>query len=1167
VRLISLALTNYGPFRAERIALDPRPGRINLLIAPNGYGKSVLRGAFCDLLFGVHPQTAMGFRFGYAGMRLMAEAVAPDGERFTFGRRKGQGNTLIGADGATLEPAALARLLGATDRALLERLFALDTARLREGGAELLASGGTLADALLSAAGGLRRARQVRQGLEEARDQLAPLRKSQGRPFYRALDRFQEARRRLDAEVLKPDLRVKQETELRQLQTDLHARNKLAEAAAERGARLQRVRRVVGVLRQHDDAADWLARHPDALNLPPETGERLRAADEALRRAEQLLERERGECHDAAERLAQVRYDAAALAAAEAIDRLIDRAGAAEQARRDIPKRAAELEATEAQIARLLGQLGLALPPDRAAEAIPRRADIVAARRLFTGLATLRAERDRLPGEITRAEHAIAAIAEKIARLPATADTSAVAREVRDIRRAGDPAERMEAAARIIAEREAACVAARARLPVRPDGAAPPLPLAAYERLHGAVAAAEAALGQSLHARQELGRALDAERAQHEAIAAAGPLPDAAAIAAARAQRDQGWQLIHRRAFTATPPTAAEEAAWAGTESLALAYERAVNAADMLADQRISETDRLARTAEIARRIADLQARLAAAERACAEAEAACATARAPWQASLAALGLDGGAGLEEVRALLAAHDRLIEADRDLALARDAAERLQAQQAAAAQRLAAALGAGDAHGAADLPVLLRQAEQRIEAAQMADKARAELHGQLNAQQRARDEAADALAQAERRWDALLGQWAQVRQALGRPEQEAPETTEALLDQFAELEAAVQRADELRRRLREMQEELAGFGADATGLAKRLAPGHAGADAFAIAAALRELLTQHRRNKTQWDTLHTQHERARERVRAQEAEYARRAIELRALLDSIGAASATEAQPLVALAAERAAQVETLRRCAAQLARDGDGHDVNALRLEAAQCAIDQVPGEIEAADAERRRATQEAQELTARIARMQAEMDAQARATGALEAAAEQQAAAAAIARALDDALLLHLAALLLEQAIDEVDAAGSSALLTRIGARFRTITAGAYERLVAEDSGDGAARLLAVERGFPDERKAIAELSDGTRDQLFLALRLVAIEDHVAAAPPLPFIGDDILQTFDDGRAMAALEALLELSAHVQVILLSHHPHLLALARDLGRGNVHVCEIAAVPA
>ena len=52
-------------------------------------------------------------------------------------------------------------------------------------------------------------------------------------------------------------------------------------------------------------------------------------------------------------------------------------------------------------------------------------------------------------------------------------------------------------------------------------------------------------------------------------------------------------------------------------------------------------------------------------------------------------------------------------------------------------------------------------------------------------------------------------------------------------------------------------------------------------------------------------------------------------------------------------------------------------------------------------------------------------------------------------------------------------------------------------------------------------------------------------------------------MQTFDDARAAAALRALLDLSAHVQVIVLTHHPHVQALARSLPAGTVHTVVLA----
>ena len=205
MRLVSLQLTRYGNFAANRIDFDPLPGRVDTLFAPNGGGKSVVRQAFCDLLFGISGQTPMGFRYGYSGMRITAEAIAPDGTRVAFGRRKGQGNTLVDADGNLDKSGALARLLGRADRGLLQRLFALDTERLRRGGDELLASGGAV------------RRRPPCRGWATWRQGPPPVpRSSSGcscpsqtlpaqRPFYPAVDGLQEARRRAAGALLRPD--------------------------------------------------------------------------------------------------------------------------------------------------------------------------------------------------------------------------------------------------------------------------------------------------------------------------------------------------------------------------------------------------------------------------------------------------------------------------------------------------------------------------------------------------------------------------------------------------------------------------------------------------------------------------------------------------------------------------------------------------------------------------------------------------------------------------------------------------------------------------------------------------------------------------------------------------------------------------------------------------
>ncbi len=78
-----------------------------------------------------------------------------------------------------------------------------------------------------------------------------------------------------------------------------------------------------------------------------------------------------------------------------------------------------------------------------------------------------------------------------------------------------------------------------------------------------------------------------------------------------------------------------------------------------------------------------------------------------------------------------------------------------------------------------------------------------------------------------------------------------------------------------------------------------------------------------------------------------------------------------------------------------------------------------------------------------------------------------------------------------------------------------------------------------------------------GTADQLFLALRLAAMEQAVTAGMALPFLADDLFINFDDGRALAGLRVLAELARSTQVLFFTHHQHLVTLAREaLGPGG-----------
>jgi uncharacterized protein YhaN len=117
-------------------------------------------------------------------------------------------------------------------------------------------------------------------------------------------------------------------------------------------------------------------------------------------------------------------------------------------------------------------------------------------------------------------------------------------------------------------------------------------------------------------------------------------------------------------------------------------------------------------------------------------------------------------------------------------------------------------------------------------------------------------------------------------------------------------------------------------------------------------------------------------------------------------------------------------------------------------------------------------------------------------------------------------------------------------------------MTLGAFSGLRADFDDKGKAALVGV-RASSGQSVSVDGMSDGTCDQLYLALRLALLESYLSEHEPIPFIVDDILIQFDDERAVASLNALAKLSKKTQVIFFTHHEHLVELAREHVDANV----------
>ncbi|WP_394830961.1 AAA family ATPase [Pendulispora rubella] len=249
-------------------------------------------------------------------------------------------------------------------------------------------------------------------------------------------------------------------------------------------------------------------------------------------------------------------------------------------------------------------------------------------------------------------------------------------------------------------------------------------------------------------------------------------------------------------------------------------------------------------------------------------------------------------------------------------------------------------------------------------------------------------------------------------------------------------------------------------------------------------------------------------------------------------------------------AEVALRIDELSRVAAEqrrvLRRAGVRWGQDAFLAEVADAAPELLEHRIAAleqeADALRERARaidQEVGKLTEGLARLD----------GGSRAADEQAAAEAdraALAEDVERYAVLTFAEEILQGSIRRFEREHQPELLLRASGAFARMTRGRYPRI--ERRLDGS---LLVER---DDGRTVHPdaLSTGTREQLFIALRLAYVESYSKSAESLPMVLDDVLVNFDEERTRGALEALSAFAERTQVLLFTCHSRLVDLVRDV---------------
>ena len=123
--------------------------------------------------------------------------------------------------------------------------------------------------------------------------------------------------------------------------------------------------------------------------------------------------------------------------------------------------------------------------------------------------------------------------------------------------------------------------------------------------------------------------------------------------------------------------------------------------------------------------------------------------------------------------------------------------------------------------------------------------------------------------------------------------------------------------------------------------------------------------------------------------------------------------------------------------------------------------------------------------------------------------------------------------------------------LLLRAGRYLEQVTRGRYSRIEMGEAGDEAFHLR--EPGGSRLIKVGETTSQGTKEQVYMALRLAIVNHLDSGREPLPIFMDETLVNWDAWRRDRAFDLLEQLAAERQVFIFTCHPAMAAEMEDRG--------------
>ncbi|RUA02854.1 MAG: hypothetical protein DSY89_02105, partial [Deltaproteobacteria bacterium] len=652
--------------------------------------------------------------------------------------------------------------------------------------------------------------------------------------------------------------------------------------------------------------------------------------------------------------------------------------------------------------------------------------------------------------------------------------------------------------------------------------------------------------------RRNLIQEISRVQADLEAIRLSQNVPMEADLDRARSVRKSGWDLVRATLEGHAPPSEAIQAfidRVGRRATLPDAFEKSIEQADDVADRLRREAGQVSRKSVLESRRHQLESMLETAEKELNAAQAEQAKVETEWRQRWKVPGIDPLSPREMRQWLSDILDIQTKTD-DIRADRLKADTMAAGIQSIRKQITQALSGIENPPDMDAPlsVLIGFGHDYLSSQAALQSDREKIAAELTAcrQEKADIEADLASLKSKRaRWE---DRWAKNMSLIGVPATVRPPAAARIIDNIRQFRTLEEKADLLRKRVEGIDRDAHFFQHQVRQLVDTLAPALSRERPERATVLLNSHLTAAREHRSALKSIETQ--LAAANAARQNAE--KRVSDTQTLLDSLCRQARChdpdELEPIERralrrrqLCAEQEGIETQLRKLSAGAALDLFIKETEAIQADRIAPEMERISDEIDQLEKKRLALHQAIGTEEAELKRM----DGSARAA---ELAGEKERLLAALEADVEHYARSKLAAVILSQTIEQYREKHQGPLIRRASELFARLTAGAFRGIRAEyDTKDNPVMIgIRTDQGKP---VPVTGMSDGTVDQLYLALRLASLEQYLTSHEPLPFIVDDILLRFDDDRAAATLTILAELSRQTQVIFFTHHAHLVQLA------------------